>query len=133
MHFQHWRSLVDEFAGFLSQYIVYSQAYQFEPPGFDYLPKLKVGKFSQSPKTWFPNVKFLSFQYLTLIAAIHRASFNSTGKVGIDKYDPLSLGDGPFLISIKHEQKAQLVMGIHVGLIRDRDPKFQIMNVTDAL
>ncbi len=64
---------------------------------------------------------------------MHRTSFHSIGKVGIDKYDPLSLGDAPFLIPIKHEQKAQLVMGIHVGLIQDRDAKFQIMDVTDAL
>jgi hypothetical protein len=29
-----------------------------QPYGFDFLPKLKVGKFSQSPKVCFPNVEF---------------------------------------------------------------------------
>jgi hypothetical protein len=58
MHFQHRGSFTDESAGFLSQYIVYLQAYQIEPPGYDFLPEYKPGQFSKSPKVCFPNVEF---------------------------------------------------------------------------
>ncbi len=61
MHFQHRWSFTDESEGFLSQYLVYLQAYQIEPPGFHFLPEYKPGQFSKSPKIWFPNVKFFDF------------------------------------------------------------------------
>jgi hypothetical protein len=70
MHFQHRGSFTDESAGFLSQYIVYRQACQIEPPGFHFLPKYKPGKFSKSPKVCSPNVDFFALSIFNLDSVI---------------------------------------------------------------
>jgi hypothetical protein len=78
MPLQSRGSFTDESEGFLSQYLVYLQAYQIEPLGFDVLPEYKPGKFSKSPKVCFPNVKFSGLEIVHSYRNIHRASFNSS-------------------------------------------------------
>jgi hypothetical protein len=46
----------------LSQYIVYGQAYPIRSLTFDCLPKHKAGQFSKSPKVWFPSLKFFGLE-----------------------------------------------------------------------
>jgi hypothetical protein len=68
----------------LSQHIVYGEAYSFKAPTCYFLPKLKVGKFSQSPKIWFGNVKFLELSIFNLDGVIMEGFLKEKGAL-----DPL--------------------------------------------
>jgi hypothetical protein len=52
------------------------------------LPEYKPGKFSKSPKTWFPNVKFLELSIFNLDGVIVGVLKELHRIVGIE-------GDGP--------------------------------------